>query len=111
MSNGSLDKHLPGGKLSWKKRVEICRGVARGLHYLHTGAKRSMFHCILRASTILLDGNMEPKLAVFGLSVHGPRFNPKPQPQQINVDHIIGVVGYMPLEYVMDGDLIDKVDE
>ncbi|CAJ1834770.1 unnamed protein product [Sphenostylis stenocarpa] len=110
MSNGSLDKHLPGGKLSWKKRVEICIGVARGLHYLHTGAKRSIFHCILRASTILLDDSMEPKLAAFGLSVQGPRFNPKPQPKQINGDHIIGLVGYMPVEYVMDGTVTDKWD-
>lgn len=46
MSNGSLRQHLRGedrGTLSWKKRVEICIGAARGLHYLHTGTKRAPF--------------------------------------------------------------------
>ncbi|KAK7394373.1 hypothetical protein VNO78_14899 [Psophocarpus tetragonolobus] len=108
MSNGSLDRHLLYGQLSWKKRMEICIGVARALHYLHTGAKRSIFHCILRASTILLDDRMEPKLTGFGLSVQGPRFNSKPK--QINPDHIMGILGYTPLEYVMDGTITDKWD-
>ena len=88
MSNGSLDKHLQDGELSWKKRLEICIGVARGLHYLHTGAKRSIFHCILGPSTILLDDHMEPKLAGFGVSVQGSRFMPKQK--QISVDRVLG---------------------
>ncbi|KHN37936.1 Receptor-like protein kinase ANXUR2 [Glycine soja] len=109
MSNGSLDRHLLRGKLSWKKRVEICIGVACGLHYLHAGAKRSIFHCILRASTILLDEDKEPKLAGFGLSIQGPQFNSK-KPKQINADHIMDTLGYMPLEYVMNGSVTDKWD-
>jgi len=88
MSNGSLDEHLQDADLSWKKRLEICIGVANGLHYLHTGAKRSIFHCILGPSTILLDDHMEPKLTGFGVSVQGSRF--KSKQKQINVEHAIG---------------------
>ncbi|KAL2329799.1 hypothetical protein Fmac_017380 [Flemingia macrophylla] len=108
MSNRSLDQHLQRGELSWKKRLEICIGVARGLHYLHTGAKRSIFHCILRPSTILLDANMKPKLAGFGLSMQGARFDSKPK--QINADHFMDILGYMPLDYVMDCVITDKWD-
>lgn len=88
MSNGSLDEHLQDGKLSWKKSLEICVGVACGLHYIHTGAKRSIFHCILGTSTILLDDHMEPKLAGFGVSVQGSRFMSKQK--QINAEHFMG---------------------
>ncbi|XP_020233014.2 uncharacterized protein LOC109813261 isoform X2 [Cajanus cajan] len=108
MSNGSLYECLERGKLTWKKRVEIFIGAARGLHYLHAGLKRSIFHCILSPSTILLDANMKPKLAGFGLSIQGARFDSKPK--QINGDHIMGILGYMPLEYVIDGTVTDKWD-
>lgn len=76
MPNGSLHNHLYGKHmepLPWKKRLEICIGVAHGLHYLHTGAKRTIFHQNLNLSTILLDINMVPKLTGFGLSILGPR--------------------------------------
>ncbi|KAL2329800.1 hypothetical protein Fmac_017381 [Flemingia macrophylla] len=108
MSNRSLDKHLQRGELSWKKRLEICIGVARGLHYLHTGAKRSIFHCMLQPSTILLDANMKPKLAGFGVSIQGARFDSKPK--QIDGDHVMDRLGYMTLEYAMDGNVTDKWD-
>nr|ACU18300.1 unknown [Glycine max] len=39
MSNGSLHQLLQSGILSWKKRLEICIGAARGLHYLHAGSQ------------------------------------------------------------------------
>ncbi|KAK7374657.1 hypothetical protein VNO80_08094 [Phaseolus coccineus] len=108
MSNGSLDKHLQEGQLSWKKRLEICIGVARGLHYLHTGAKRSIFHCILGPGTILLDDHMEPKLAGFGASVQGSRFMSKQK--QINVDHVFGTWVYPATDFVMDGSITAKWD-
>ncbi|XP_020233042.1 receptor-like protein kinase ANXUR2 [Cajanus cajan] len=109
MSNGSLyDRLLQGGELSWKKRLEICIGAARGLHYLHTGAKRTIFHCILSPNTILLDANMKPKLAGFGVNVQGSRFMSKTK--QINIERITGTLGYMAMEYAINGTVTDKCD-
>ncbi|XP_027349243.1 receptor-like protein kinase THESEUS 1 [Abrus precatorius] len=111
MSNGSLDKHLHEGNrepLSWKKRLEICIGAARGVHYLHTGAKRTIFHRDIKPSNILLDHNMEPKLADLGLSLQGPHFMSKPKP--IQVDAIIGTYRYMAFEYALYGTITEKCD-
>ncbi|QCE12712.1 interleukin-1 receptor-associated kinase 4 [Vigna unguiculata] len=89
MSNGSLDRNLERGELSWKKRVEICIGAARGLHYLHAGAKRTIIHRNIKPSNILLDANMEPKLADFSLSVQGQPFMSEPKP--IKVKYVAAV--------------------
>ncbi|XP_020233043.1 receptor-like protein kinase ANXUR2 [Cajanus cajan] len=108
MSNGSLHRHLHCGKLSWKTRLKICIGAARGLHYLHAGAKRTIIHRDIRTKNILLDDNMHPKLADFGLCLKGARFMSKPK--SIQVDRIIGTCGYMAMEYAMHGIVTDKCD-
>ncbi|KAL2329839.1 hypothetical protein Fmac_017420 [Flemingia macrophylla] len=108
MSNGSLDSNLEGGKLSWKKRLEICIGVARGLHYLHAGAKRTVIHRYINPSNILLDYNMHPKLAGFGLAVQGARFTSKPK--SIKLENVKGTIGYIAPEHLKDGIITDKSD-
>ncbi|KAL2570873.1 hypothetical protein AAZV13_18G216500 [Glycine max] len=116
MSNGSLDQHLEGSidrdlqggdmeALSWRKRLEICIGAARGLHYLHAGAKRTIFHCDIKPCNILLDHNMQPKLAGFNCSIQGPHSMSKPKPIQANV---VGTFGYTAMEHIIDG--TDKCD-
>jgi serine/threonine protein kinase len=91
MFNGTLYDHLRSRdmeSLSWKKKLEICIGVARGLHYLHTGAKRTIFHCDIKPKTILLDNNMVPKLSHLGFSLQGKLS--KSKPKSIKVDILIG---------------------
>lgn len=84
MSNGNLHGQLQRGNLSWKKRLEICIGTARGLHYLHAGAKRTIIHRNVKPRTILLDHYMEPKLAGFCISIRGSHFMSEPKPVKVD---------------------------
>ncbi|KAM3276609.1 hypothetical protein ACQJBY_044805 [Aegilops geniculata] len=68
LKNNSLDKHLSAEScgLEWHIRYDIIRGVCSGLHYLHTECR--IIHLDLKPQNILLDDNMMPKLADFGMS-------------------------------------------
>ncbi|WRX20266.1 Serine-threonine/tyrosine-protein kinase [Theobroma cacao] len=77
VSSGTLYDHLHGkdsDPLPWKRRLEICIGVARALHYLHTGARFVVIHRDVTSSSrnILLDGQWTAKLYNFGFSKRGP---------------------------------------
>ena len=65
--NGNLFSKLHD-RLSWKQRLKICVGVARALHYLHTGVKQTIIHGDVKPTNILLDKNLEAKLSDFRLS-------------------------------------------
>ena len=54
--------------LNWSTRYDICLGVARGLAYLHEESRLRFVHRDVKASNILLDSDLNPKISDFGLA-------------------------------------------
>lgn len=72
MVNGSLDRRLRNKalRLTYKQRLNIAIGTARGLLFLHTFHKRPTVHGDIKSANILLDANLQPKIGDFGLARH-----------------------------------------
>ncbi|GKV51611.1 hypothetical protein SLEP1_g58246 [Rubroshorea leprosula] len=113
VTHGGLDGHLfkNDDPLPWKRRLEICIGAARGLHYLHTGAKYAIIHRDVNPSNILLDENWDVKLSDFWISRIGPSSISKPKPDALKkMESICGILGYMAPEYLIKGEVSVKID-
>ncbi|KAM3696777.1 hypothetical protein ACB098_06G064900 [Castanea mollissima] len=109
MENNSLARALFGSeecqlKLDWMTRHKICVGIARGLAYLHEESRLKIVHRDIKATNVLLDKYLNPKISDFGLAKLDEEDN-----THIST-RIAGTYGYMAPEYAMRGYLTDKAD-
>uniref|UniRef100_A0ACD5YMA2 Uncharacterized protein n=1 Tax=Avena sativa TaxID=4498 RepID=A0ACD5YMA2_AVESA len=110
VKNGPLDKMLFGAGslqvlLEWKQRFTIALGVAKGLAYLHHECSEWVIHCDMKPENILLDENLEPKIADFGLAKLLNRGG-----SNMSVSRIRGTRGYLAPEWVSSLPITAKVD-
>ncbi|KAK2976662.1 hypothetical protein RJ640_017405, partial [Escallonia rubra] len=109
MENNSLANALFGSKnsqliLDWPTRVKICIGIARGLYFLHEESRLRIVHRDIKATNVLLDKDLLPKISDFGLA----RLN---EDENTHIStRVAGTIGYMAPEYALWGYLSDKAD-
>ncbi|GAA0142627.1 transmembrane signal receptor [Lithospermum erythrorhizon] len=112
MRNGSLDSYIFGGlndhkrqMLIWEKRFSIITGIARGILYLHQDSRLRIIHRDLKASNVLLDCELNPKISDFGMA----RMFREDQ-LAARTRRVVGTYGYMAPEYAIRGVVSTKSD-
>ncbi|OVA15595.1 Protein kinase domain [Macleaya cordata] len=111
MPNGSLDKFLfrrsnssSSSMLNWSQRFQIIKGAASGLFYLHEGWEQVVIHRDIKASNVLVDGEMNARLGDFGLA---RLYDRGTNPQTTNV---VGTLGYLAPELTRTGKVTTSTD-
>ncbi|XP_027191828.1 probable LRR receptor-like serine/threonine-protein kinase RFK1 isoform X3 [Cicer arietinum] len=108
MENNSLAHALFSSenqlKLEWPSRLRICIGIAKGLAFLHEESRLKVVHRDIKATNVLLDGNLNPKISDFGLA----RLDEEEKTHVIT--RVAGTIGYMAPEYALWGYLSYKAD-
>ena len=107
MSNGSLDKYLfnqPHVTLSWSQRFQVIKGAASGLLYLHEGWDQVVMHRDMKASNVLLDGELNGRLGDFDLArLHDHGTDPQ-------TTHVVGTLGYLAPKHTQSGKATTSTD-
>lgn len=109
LENNSLAQTLLGSRGSnirfdWRTRVKIAVGVARGIAFLHEEIRPPIIHRDIKASNILLDKDLTPKISDFGLA----RLLP-PNATHVST-RVAGTLGYLAPEYAIRGQVTKKSD-
>ncbi|XP_054796438.1 cold-responsive protein kinase 1-like isoform X2 [Prosopis cineraria] len=107
MRNSSLDRFLFGrnrGSLNWRQRCDIILGTARGLAYLHEEFHVRIIHRDIKTNNILLDDDLQPRIADFGLT------RLLPDEKSHLSTKFAGTLGYTAPEYAIHGQLSEKAD-
>ncbi|GKV10032.1 hypothetical protein SLEP1_g21458 [Rubroshorea leprosula] len=107
LPNGSLDKYLygqPKVTLNWGQRFRVIKGVASGLLYLHEEWEQIVIHRDVKASNVLLDGELNARLGDFGLArLYDHGTDP-------HTTHVAGTRGYLAPEYTRTGKATTRTD-
>ncbi|KAK7265672.1 hypothetical protein RJT34_33295 [Clitoria ternatea] len=88
--------------LTWEQRFQIICGIAESLTYLHEGFGKMIIHRDIKSSNIMLDENLNPKIADFGID------------RCVAESHLstetTETLGYMAPEYLTKGQMTEKAD-
>ncbi|KDO56866.1 hypothetical protein CISIN_1g046791mg [Citrus sinensis] len=105
LQHTNLTDSRRNNRLNWETRFSIIEGIAQGLLYLHKYSRLRVIHRDLKASNILLDDQMNPKISDFGMArIFGLNQS------ETNTNRVVGTYGYMSPEYAMSGVVSIKTD-